>query len=574
MGHHHQTERYSRKRRYHSDLEDYDSDYSYSRDKSRSRLSYNKKLDSNHHHHFNRARSNSNNRSNHHTRPTHYSRSRFRDTDRRYDDFYSYSSNKNRYRHDTNRYERYEPLDKKRNDYESSYNLKYKHRIKRIHRSRSSERSSRSRSIRRSRSSIRYRSSSSRKSSKRRLVSSRRRSRSVDSSQSSRRNDRSISSRRRHSSSSSHDQRTDKKHYSSRRYSKTPEKESKKIKDDEEGHLIYQIGDIIQERFKIIKTVGEGTFGKVVKAVDMKKCKKVALKLIKNIEKYKKAAKFEILVLNKLNKWDSTGKHLCVQMLDWCDYYGHVCIAFELLGQSLFDFLKGNNYNPYPLEQVRHISYQLCFAVKFLHDHNLSHTDLKPENVLFVNSDYTTYYDETLKQEIRVVKNTEIRLIDFGSATFDYEHHSSIITTRHYRAPEVILGLGWNESCDVWSVGCILFELFKGDALFQTHRDLEHLAMMRRILGPFPKNMIKRTKTKYFYNGKLDWDQNASYARYIKKHCKYLFDYIDHDDKDAQNLFELISYMLEYEPEKRISLRASLRHKFFDLIARDKRLYD
>ena len=64
-------------------------------------------------------------------------------------------------------------------------------------------------------------------------------------------------------------------------------------------------------------------------------------------------------------------------MLDWCDYYGHVCISFEVLGLSLFDFLKQNNYYPYPIEQVRHISYQLCYAVKFLHDHNLSHTDLK-----------------------------------------------------------------------------------------------------------------------------------------------------------------------------------------------------
>lgn len=260
-------------------------------------------------------------------------------------------------------------------------------------------------------------------------------------------------------------------------------------------------------------------------------------------------------------------------MLDWCDYYGHVCISFEVLGLSLFDFLKANNYAPYPLEQVRHISYQLLYAVKFLHDHHLSHTDLKPENILFVNSDYTTYYDEALRQDVRIVKNTEIRLIDFGSATFDYEHHSSIITTRHYRAPEVILGLGWDESCDVWSIGCILFELFKGDALFQTHRDLEHLAMMRRILGPMPRHMIKRSKCKYFRkDGQLDWDPDASYAKYLRRNCRYLFNYISNDDKDAQCLFDLISYMLTCDPEKRITLRTSLKHKFFDPLPREKRL--
>lgn len=54
---------------------------------------------------------------------------------------------------------------------------------------------------------------------------------------------------------------------------------------------------------------------------------------------------------------------------------------------------KDNNYRPYSLEQVRHISYQLVYAVKFLHDNELTHTDLKPENILFVDSDYVLTYD-------------------------------------------------------------------------------------------------------------------------------------------------------------------------------------
>ena len=44
------------------------------------------------------------------------------------------------------------------------------------------------------------------------------------------------------------------------------------------------------------------------------------------------------------------------------------------------------------------------------------------------------------RRDVRRVKSTEVRLIDFGSATFDWEHHSKIVSTRHYRAPEVILG--------------------------------------------------------------------------------------------------------------------------------------
>ena len=55
---------------------------------------------------------------------------------------------------------------------------------------------------------------------------------------------------------------------------------------------------------------------------------------------------------------------LCTHILDWFDYHGHICIAFEMLGLSVFDFLKDNNYIPYTIDQVRHIIYQLSIAVK------------------------------------------------------------------------------------------------------------------------------------------------------------------------------------------------------------------
>lgn len=74
-------------------------------------------------------------------------------------------------------------------------------------------------------------------------------------------------------------------------------------------------------------------------------------------------------------------------------------IALNIMNEIMFPyqyeniFQKDNNYQPYTLEQVRHISYQLCYAVKFLHDNKLTHTDLKPENILFVDSDYEMTYN-------------------------------------------------------------------------------------------------------------------------------------------------------------------------------------
>uniref|UniRef100_A0A1A9W6K2 dual-specificity kinase n=1 Tax=Glossina brevipalpis TaxID=37001 RepID=A0A1A9W6K2_9MUSC len=356
------------------------------------------------------------------------------------------------------------------------------------------------------------------------------------------------------------------------------------IQDDADGHLMYHNGDILHHRYKIMATLGEGTFGRVVKVKDMERDYCMALKIIKNVEKYREAAKLEINALEKIAQKDPNCEHLCVKMIDWFDYHGHMCIVFEMLGLSVFDFLRENNYEPYPLEQVRHMAYQLCYSVKFLHDNRLTHTDLKPENILFVDSEYSTHYNHKINREVRRVKNTDVRLIDFGSATFDHEHHSTIVSTRHYRAPEVILELGWSQPCDVWSIGCILFELYLGITLFQTHDNREHLAMMERILGQIPYRMARlifsnhalysKTKTKYFYHGKLDWDEKSSAGRYVRDHCKPLFRYQMSDSEDHCELFDLIKKMLDYEPSQRVTLGEALRHPFFDKLPPHQRLGD
>lgn len=180
----------------------------------------------------------------------------------------------------------------------------------------------------------------------------------------------------------------------------------------------------------------------------------------------------------------------------------------DLLGQSVFDFLKSNSFVPFPNSQIQNFAKQLFTSVAceisslhyfvlhlhliVLHDINLIHTDLKPENILLCENGYQTFtYNRKIPSssntvsrqagQRKVLLDTEIRLIDFGSATFQDEYHSSVVSTRHYRAPEIILGLGWSFPCDIWSIGCILVEFFTGDALFQTHDNLEHLAMMEAV---------------------------------------------------------------------------------------------
>ncbi|KAL8414939.1 hypothetical protein RB594_005952 [Gaeumannomyces avenae] len=268
---------------------------------------------------------------------------------------------------------------------------------------------------------------------------------------------------------------------------------SKGVKvDDDDGHYIVIPDAELTNDYQMLKLLGQGTFGKVVQARDRRRNELVAIKIIRSVQKYRDASRIELRVLQTLKLNDAENRNRCIHLRDTFDYRGHICIVMDLLGQSVFDFLKGNSFVPFPNSQIQSFARQLLTSVAFLHDLNLIHTDLKPENILLADATYQTFtYNRKIPSssttvsrqatQRKVLLDTEIRLIDFGSATFQDEYHSSVVSTRHYRAPEIILGLGWSYPCDIWSIGCILVEFFTGDALFQTHDNLEHLAMMEAV---------------------------------------------------------------------------------------------
>lgn len=177
----------------------------------------------------------------------------------------------------------------------------------------------------------------------------------------------------------------------------------------------------------------------------------------------------------------------------------------------------------------------------------------------------------------RVLLDSEIRLIDFGSATFDDEYHSSVVSTRHYRAPEIILQLGWSFPCDIWSIGCIIVEFFTGDALFQTHDNLEHLAMMEAVCnGKIDAKMIKQvtqnsrsgssnTAAKFFSKSKLDYpnsDTPKASRKYVKA-MKHLHDFIPNTTSFNKQLLDLLRKIFVYDPKQRITAKQALKHPWF-----------
>jgi len=254
--------------------------------------------------------------------------------------------------------------------------------------------------------------------------------------------------------------------------------------------------EYIRDRYKVIGLAGQGTFGTVLDVYDEKHSERIALKVVRSVKRYLKAAYVEVDILEKIRKADVNRDSRIVRLFSTFQikHNGkkHVCLGFEKLGRSLYDFIKKNQHRGFPLENVRSFGYQLLKAIAFCHRIKLIHTDLKPENILLVKDDYKIV-ERGGEKDYRVPKCDEIRLIDFGGATFEHEHHSKIINTRQYRSPEVLLGLGWSYPSDMWSIGCILAELLTGDLLFRTHEDSEHLALMEHILGKkLPQHLTLR----------------------------------------------------------------------------------
>ena len=349
--------------------------------------------------------------------------------------------------------------------------------------------------------------------------------------------------------------------------------------DDKDGHIIVREGEFITPRYQIRSLLGQGTFGKVVQCYDRKLGKNVAIKVIRAVQKYRDASQIEIRVLQCLRQHDPLNRYQCVQLLESFDFRNHICIVFDLLDCSVFDFLKNNKFQPFPCRDIWLFAKQLLRSVAYMHRLCLIHTDLKPENVLLVDasSDVASTSRRSNARKKRVLRSAEIRLIDFGSATFSNEYHSGVVSTRHYRAPEIILGMGWSFPCDVWSLGCILVEFYTGEALFQTHDNLEHLAMMEMVLGKLPDDYRRKAETykpEYFYHGRLDYprpDTSKQSRRFVQS-MKPLQDIVASPPAYAKHhhaFVSLLRRLLEFDPAKRITVEEALSHPYFQLDPHD-----
>lgn len=256
--------------------------------------------------------------------------------------------------------------------------------------------------------------------------------------------------------------------------------------DNEDSDYILYVNDVLGteegRKYIVLDLLGSGTFGQVVKCQNLSNQSVCAIKVIKSKPAYMNQSLTEVRLLEFLNT-NSNGNHF-IRLFDTFMHKEHLCLVFELLASNLYELIKQNQFQGLNMRLVKLLTKQLLEAMAQLKSFQIIHCDLKPENILLCQPD-----------------KPDIKIIDFGSACFTHQTIYSYIQSRFYRSPEVILGLPYTESIDMWSLGCIVGELFLGLPMFPGTSEYNQIWKIVDMLGYPPRHMIDvgRNSTNFFH---------------------------------------------------------------------------
>eukprot|EP00041_Stephanoeca_diplocostata_P018530 m.388027 g.388027 ORF g.388027 m.388027 type:complete len:520 (-) comp21042_c0_seq1:200-1759(-) len=236
------------------------------------------------------------------------------------------------------------------------------------------------------------------------------------------------------------------------------------------------------EKYENLGTVGEGSYGMVLKCRNRESGQLVAIKRFLESEEdkqVKKIAMREVKML-KLLRHDNL-----VNLLEVFRRKKRLYLVFEYVDHTLLDDLEANEVYGLSSSTVRQYLWQIISAVEFCHSRNVIHRDVKPENIL-------------------VSKEGIVKLCDFGFARIVAsaaigEVHTDYVATRWYRAPELLVGdITYGKSVDVWAIGCLLAEMLTAEPMFPGDSDIDQLHHIVKCLGN-----LTRSHTETFMHNSL-----------------------------------------------------------------------
>ncbi|CAG8491710.1 9705_t:CDS:1 [Acaulospora morrowiae] len=280
-----------------------------------------------------------------------------------------------------------------------------------------------------------------------------------------------------------------------------------------------------------LEKLGEGTYATVYKGKERRSGDIVALKEIHldSEEGAPSTAIREISLMKELKHQN------IVKLKDVIHTENKLMLVFEYMDQDLKKYMDTHgNHGALDPMTIKWFMYQMLLGIDFCHENRVLHRDLKPQNLL-------------------INKAGNLKLADFGLARafgIPVTTFSNEVVTLWYRSPDVLLGSrSYSTSIDIWSAGCIMAEMYTGRPLFPGTTNEDQLIKIFRVMGT-PNETTWQGVSQYS-------DYHKQYPHYTAQDMSKLLPMIDRHGMD------LLTQMLVYDPEKRITAKNALKHVYF-----------
>ena len=284
-------------------------------------------------------------------------------------------------------------------------------------------------------------------------------------------------------------------------------------------------------RYRIIKAVGDGTYGSVLKATT-DKGETVAIKKMKKLF----YSWDECIKLREVQSLKVLSHPNIVKLREVIRENDELFFVFEFLDQNVYQLTKDAK-KFFDESKIKWILYQIVLGLAYMHKHGFFHRDMKPENLLVSGSD----------------SHPLVKLADFGLAREIRSRppYTDYVSTRWYRAPEVLLrSTAYNSPIDLWAVGAIMAELYTFRPLFPGASEPDTLYKICSVLGT-------PTATTWADGLRLAADMDFRWPRYVRTELSQLV-----PNCSSEGL-ALMGELLRWEPKERPTAAQCLLHPYF-----------
>jgi len=338
---------------------------------------------------------------------------------------------------------------------------------------------------------------------------------------------------------------------------------------ESETHFRVEEKQVIAGRYVVIQYLGSGTFCHTVQCEDLQglgRNRFVCVKISKNTKDIFDQNLWEVKLLKLLAARMSAEETTRLpELLDVFYYRETLFIVYELLRDNLYHIYKYIEECKLPkyftVGRLRTLARQCLLTLECLHKQDVIHCDLKPENILIAS-----------------LTSCKIKVIDYGNAYLHQDQRCSYVQSRAYRAPEVVLGLPYSPKVDLWSLGCILMELFTGKLLFDNRSVQALLASHLALFGPMPERLLREgALTEHYFTDAAEAAQmkNGLVGKHESRLCRLrprrtsIAHILAAHGCDDQELVSFICEIMKLDPQQRPSASDALKHPWLQKVADD-----